>query len=164
MFFLFWLSLISNIMLIYKYILPQYSIFMLTVVKNVQMILPATINTMRSDGSNWRMLIGWFFSHASKSILLFSILSIDGLLKYVLDLYDIQYISVRINLSWKIAVWNFFHRVDRDEFIFIIYFIILVYFHHLWLPFLYVMLDVISWDHIKIYLILSATIIIFVLY
>ena len=116
----------------------------------MQMSLPATINTMRSDGSNWRMLIGWFFSHASKSILLFSILSIDGLLKYVLDLYDIQYISVRINLSRKIAVRNFFHRVDRAECIFIIYFIILVYFHHLWLPFLSVMLDVISWDHIKI--------------
>ena len=132
--------------------------------KNMQMSLPATINTMRSDGSNWRMLIGWFFSHASKSILLFSILSIDGLLKYVLDLYDIQYISVRINLSRKIAVRNFFHRVDRDECIFIIYFIILVYFHHLWFPFLSVMLDVISWDHIKISLILSAAIIIFVLY
>ena len=126
----------------------------------MQRILPATINTMRSDGSNWRMLIGWFFSHASKSILLFSILSIDGLLKYVLDLYDIQYVSERINLSWKISVRNFFQRVDRDKCIFIIYFIIIAYIHHLWFMFLSVMLDVISWDHIKISLILSAAIII----
>ena len=126
----------------------------------MQRILPATINTMRSDGSNWRMLIGWFFSHASKSILLFSILSIDGLLKYVLDLYDIQYVSERINLSWKISVRNFFHRVDRDKCIFIIYFIIIAYIHHLWFMFLSVMLDVIIWDHIKISLILSAAIII----
>ena len=43
--------------------------------------LPATINTIRSEGSNWRMLMGWFLSHASKSIRLFSILSIDGLVK-----------------------------------------------------------------------------------
>ena len=138
--------------------------YILIMVKNMQMILPATINTMRSDGSNWRMLIGWFFRHASKSILLFSILSIDGLLKYVLDLYDIQYVSARINLSWKIAVRNFFHRVDRDECIFIVHVIIFVYFYHLWLPFLPVMLDVITWDHIKISLIMSASIIIFVLY
>lgn len=54
------------------------------------MILPATLSTMRSEGSSWRMLIGWSRCHSSNSFRWFSMAQYRGLETLTLLLAVIQ--------------------------------------------------------------------------